>query len=77
MSVIPYHDQLFAIDYITKVLIYKDIINYKAHNQNKEFKCTLFNLLHSDNFIRARTAALLDVTVKDNKIATDCSKDDC
>jgi hypothetical protein len=77
MSVIPYDYPLFTIDKTSKTLIYKDIINYKVHNLNKNFRCTLFNFLHSANFNNTRTAALQGVTVKDNNIARDCFKEDC
>jgi hypothetical protein len=77
MSVISYYHPLFAIDNIAKILIYKNIINDKIHNLNKEFICTLFTFLHSANFNNTRTAALQGVTVKDNNIARDCFKEDC
>jgi hypothetical protein len=77
MSAIPYHYQLFTIDYIVKILIYKDIINYKTHNPNKECRCTLFNILHSAKLNHARTTALQDVAVKDDNTDTDCFKEDC
>ena len=40
-------------------------------------KYILFTFLHSANFNPTRTAALQDVTVKDNNIATDCFKEEC
>jgi hypothetical protein len=77
MSAIPYYYRLMVIDRNPKILIYKGFYNDKTHNPNKLCKYPLFTFLHSANFNSTRTAALQDVTVKDNNIAKDCFKEDC
>jgi hypothetical protein len=65
------------IDTLVNILILKGIINDKKHYSINGLKSILFTFLHSANFNPTRTAALQDVTVKDNNIATDCFKEDC
>ena len=77
MSARSYDYRLIVIDEKLKSLIYKDIYIDKTRTRNKYWKYPLFTFLHSANFNNTRTAALQDVTVKDNNIATDCFKEDC
>ena len=56
---------------------YKDIFSDIKNNISKSLKSPLFTFFHSANFNSARTAALQDVTVKDNDFAKDCFREDC
>jgi hypothetical protein len=59
------------------MLIYKGFIIDIINNIYIQSKYPVFTFLHSANFNSTRTAALQDVTVKDNNIAKDCFKEDC
>ena len=63
--------------YNYKSLINKDYFNIQRGRLFLEMRLGLFTFLHSANFNSARTAALQDVTVKENIFATDCFKEDC
>ena len=77
MSLIHQRHLPITLKIIRNPLINKDYFNIRKNQWFLTLRLGLFTFLHSANFNSARTAALQDVTVKENIIATDCFKEDC